>query len=107
MLISKFILEPVVRYLLRSSELLSSALLVTAWGSLRYEPLVFPGAGAFFAVSPGSLPTGWNVVESTKIFWSDSAFMTLGEYVRPGRLIYSNVGGDIRLYWLSLLNQSL
>ena len=84
MLISKFILEPVVRYLLRSSELLFISAVGYCMGiaAICGALGISPEAGAFFAgISLGSLPYRLDIEDKVgplKSFGAILLFLTLG-----------------------------
>ena len=111
MLISKFILEPVVRYLLRSSELLFISAVGYCMGiaAICGALGISPEAGAFFAgISLGSLPYRLDIEDKVgplKSFGAILLFLTLGVNMSDldGSLYSNNVGVIITLTLLVVI----
>ena len=111
MLISKFILKPVVRYLLRSSELLFISAVGYCMGIAAICGVlgISPEAGAFFAgISLGSLPYRLDIEDKVgplKSFGASLLFLTLGVNMSgiDGSLYSNNTGVIITLALLVVI----
>ena len=111
MLVSRFILEPVVRYLLRSSELLFLSAVGYCMGiaSICGVLGISPEAGAFFAgISVSTLPYRLDIEDKVgplKIFGAILLFLTLGVDMSgiDGNLYTENIGGIITLVLLVVI----
>ena len=99
MILSKLVLEPVVRYLLRSSELLFVSALGYCMGiaAICGYMGISPEAGAFFAgISVGNLPYRLDIEDKVgplKLFGQALFFLTLG--VEIATIESSNFSGNL------------
>ncbi len=101
MILSKLVLEPVVRYLLRSSELLFVSALGYCMGIAAICGYIgiSPEAGAFFAgISVGNLPYRLDIEDKVgplKLFGQALFFLTLG--VEIATIESSNFSGNLEI----------